>query len=266
MRSNRSKRIYTKNTCRSHFKPLPCQSCVHSKIANRLTWQKESVRQAHREAATKRDMSWFDDEELIVRSHAGFLHTGEITNLINAIRDKYHLPHRRSDSISTWAHSHELNLHPHRSVYSLERTINTIGVTISTMRWWRKLGYLTGRSWGKFWVFDESELIDFVQTKPWLVDADRIQPGIVQQMAEMANRRDPWLRTNDLAKLVPVRPATVINLIHEGVIEAKKRPGHNRPYMIKASTVPAIRDALATRKFVHRHLIFYARWGSSLAA
>lgn len=243
--------VLSDRMCRAHKRAKPCASCVSASVAQKRRWTAEARYKAHLDAMATRDEAYCEEEIELIRSCAGRMAAADIAVAVSKIRMHYGLSPRTKGSVHAWAERNGVSLFMDGS-YSLDVVRRMLGVSSVTLEVWRERGWLTGRSWAKFWVYEDAELHRFVADYPWLLDDHRIAVASLRTTHAMANRRDPWLRARHLSKLVPMSTETLIDYLHRGYVPYHQRTGHNGAYMVQASSVPLIRDLLVVGN-THHH-------------
>lgn len=238
--------------CYGHRQTKPCQSCMRSSNTRHQRWLVDPVmRERHIRSLARRENAWFEDEIAIVRSQAGMQSAVEITRQINAIRAQYGLKPRRHKSVCAWGRDHGFSFLC-SSLYSTYTLSKLLGVSSSTIRDWRRAGSIYGRPWGQMCiVYDEQEVIRFVNTMPWLVAFERIRPGPVRRAAEVASRRDPWLSVEQFSQLVPCARSTVFRYLRKGFLRAQRHVGQRGVHRIQASQIQLVRERIALSHYRH---------------
>ncbi len=233
--------------CKAHYKPKPCASCQSASNTQKRVWASPERHNQHMRSLSQRDNAFFDEEIRLIKELAGNSSTQDITNRVNKLRATYPLPKRNVGSIRSWAEGHGVSLMLN-TVHTNHELINLLAVSAMTINGWRKRGWLIGKPWGAFWVYEDQELLAFINAKPWLFDFQHMASGPFRRAAEIANKRDPWLRVAQISRMVPLSQSSVLEYAHAGVIEFHQRTGHNGAIMIQASAVGTIRKLLAEAK------------------
>lgn len=227
------------NWCGAHKRTLPCKSCFVAGEKLRKRWKTSRRYRARTEYATRLPFLWFDEEIQVIRDLAGKESTHEITRQVNEVREKIPLPPRSVAGVRGYAETHGIDLMP-KELWSATAIAPLLGVNYLTVRYWHDHGWLVGKSWGKFHLYDTSEIAELIQQRPWLVDPQYVSHPAIRQVAEVASRRDPWLRVREVAKILGVSKTRILENIHK--IPHQKRTGHNGAYMIQASVLPQFRE------------------------
>lgn len=238
------RKTYSPTYCNAHKQTKPCTICARVVIKLKAIWQSPERKAKHQEEMKQRINAWFNEEVDLLKSLAGSCGSEEIAKRINILRKSYGLPPRDKSRVLAWAELHRISLLP-TTVHSTSQAARMLGVHVTTIQYWNKNGWIKGKSWGQHWVYSETEMMQLITDRPWLVDVQKIPAGTIRNHAEVILRRNPWLKTSEIAKLVPIHPDTLLNYVKDGKIIANKRSGLNGVKLIQASDIPRIRELLA---------------------
>lgn len=190
---------------------------------------------------SRRDNAWFDEEIEFIENAVGKMSGHEICDAINQIRARYKVKPRTIDSV--WCMINSLGLSLEReNLYSASQLAKIFGVTYISIGNWRKLGWLVGRKWDNFTVYDEDAIIQFAQNYAWAFDLKHMPNGKFKTAAELANRRDPWLTLRDVSRIVNITDKTIAKYVRRHNIPHQTRPFHNGQMFVRASTIQLIQD------------------------
>lgn len=102
-------------------------------------------------------------------------------------------------------------------------------------------------------VIHRSEVERFLREYPWMYDWAMVQPGPLRLLAEVVNRRDPYLSRKDAARLLGVQPSTLGYWVRRGVLSPKIRPGGGHDlHMFRAAELPEALTAIERERKTNR--------------
>ncbi len=166
-----------------------------------------------------------EDTELLRR----LIGTAPLPDVARAISEATGVPRTRNAvavkcfklGISTWTRFLTMS--------DLERLF---GVWQRTIRhYWVEPGLLSARRWDgrgadPNWWFEPADVERFIRGCPWAYDWRQMARGErLSHLAEVVNRRDPWLTVRETAPMVGVAPSTIKKWIQRGVVPHRRRGG-----------------------------------------
>jgi hypothetical protein len=198
-------------------------------------------------AMRKSGHSWSPAEEGILRDLAGTMPAREIASQLAARGFT-------RTAAAVWTHAEHNGI----DMFKKSRTANEVrllfGVADMTVRSWVCLGLLRSQAYGRHVVFSNEEVRAFMRAESWAYDVDRMQPGPMRQLAAVVQRRDPWLRVAEAARMVDCHVETIVRHARSGVVELRQRPGRRGVLLVRASALPALKasyEAARARSRAH---------------
>lgn len=193
---------------------------------------------------------WTTEQDGWLRSRAGTLPIGELTDALNA---RFHAT-RTPEAVRIRAVRLGLSLWPRGySMRDLERAFGASHHTI--IPHWIEAGHLHGRrraGRGPYdgWWFADAEVERFVRECGWLYHRERIKAGHpLARLAEVAHRADPWIFGLDaVGRALGMATVQVKKWSGRGLIPHRRRPSAGKgagEMAVRGRDVPAIRAAIA---------------------
>lgn len=232
--------------CGSHRRDKPCVQCARNSERQKELWKSPERLAQHLALMEKREGHLHQEEVDIIRANAGTSDGSQITALVNSWRRENKLRPRTQDAVLACALRNGV-LISWRELPTVMDVCHIFHVKRSTVHRWRRDGYVTGKPWGRGWVFTHEELEELVRKHTWLIDYQRMEKGRLRDLAEQVSRRDPWLPATVAAREVPCNRPTLMQFVQAGTIEAKRRPGRFGAVMIRASSLVEVRERLLGR-------------------
>jgi len=226
--------------CRAHSRPRPCEPCQRTSATQKVRWQSVERRRQHLNALARRSDFWDPIELAVLKEFAGRLSAVDIARRCTEVSGA------RRTSASVCAKAEALGLCLFRLGHTVNETAALFGVHAVTVRHWRAAGYIAGVAWGakgSHWVFQTDEIEAFIRAEPWAFDASRMAPGRYRSLAEVVQRRDPWIRASVAAAAAGLGETALYRYLKQGLVECKQRNGHNGAVMVRTSVIPTFIEA-----------------------
>lgn len=204
---------------------------------------------AHRKTSPRWDV-WTHEEDEALRALAG---TADPSDIAAAIAQRTSSGYVRTETAIV-VRIKRLGLSRWRIGLTLRDVERLFGVDHRLIvHGWVEPGYLTGglrwQARGPYdgWLWQESDIETFLRAYPWLFDAGRMAPGRMRQLAEMTQRREPWITRQQLATTLGLSNTNLDKWFKRGVIPHRRRyVGGGWQRVVRAADVPAIADRIAT--------------------
>ncbi len=78
------------------------------------------------------------------------------------------------------------------------------------------------------WVFDEAEVIRFIQSYPWMLDLNRMDGHYFRSILCEEWERDPWYSNPEAARIIGYHPHSIANAAREGRLRGYQRSPKKR--------------------------------------